>query len=371
MTKQRANPLQSAVAGLGLLVISTMAAHAVDTSSFVNVSADYNARDVLTSQPVYGGFSVHNGQVHTWVNDWTGNPGYIIGDITSNIYTTVGKPAGGVNSNGYGDAFGIYDHVGQRFYVGTYNFSGSGLYSYDVATQSWSDHGAFDSLYGVAVQDGQVYASGLNAIWNGSAGQANQIALYDLSGTGQHDVIIQASGNSAHVAVDAAGNVYYANYGDSSSALYRWSFEDINLVRADLGNGGVGGGIDDIFLTYDDAIVLTLLPSGGNGIAIDEAGNVFVTVNGTESSLLMWNESMGVWDENDPFHFQRIASGTSGWLGALDTEGDFLNGGSVYISGGPGITEITMAVPEPSTYALLVLSVCGIYLWRRNRRGPA
>jgi len=359
-------------------MISSMAIQAFDTSSIVNVSSDYDARDVLTSQPMSGGYTVANGQVHVWMNDMfaAGNIGYMIGDISTGHYSTIGIPPGNVVSNGYGDPFGLYDAANGYFYAGTYNNAGSGIYRYSVATSNWTNLGVFNSLYGADIHDGKVYASGLNAIWNGGAGQGNQIALYDLTGGSSHDVLIQATGNSANVAVDSFGNVYYANYGDNA-VLYRWSFEDINLVRADLGHGLSGGGQDDLFLTYADAQVLTFLPDGGNGIAVDEAGNVFLTVNGSTSSLLMWNEAMGTWSEEDPFHFQNIAgldgSLPYGWFGSLDTEGDFLNGGSVYLSnyGSGGLTEITMAVPEPSSIALIVLGIGAFFLLRRKKAALA
>jgi hypothetical protein len=375
MIKQSANPLQSAVAGLGLLAISTLAAHALDTSSIVSVSGAYNARDVVTSQNVSGGFSVVDGQVHTWLNDWNGYVGYQVSDIATGLVNTIGHPSFPINSNGYGDAFGLYDKSTGSFYAGTYNDAGSGLYRYDTASGNWASLGVFNSLYGAASHNGQVYASGLNAIWTGGVGQGNQIALYDLTGAGSHDVLIQATGNSAFVALDNAGNIYYANYNGGSPGLYKWSFDDINLVRADQGGGSSGGGEDDLYLRYEDAQLLTNLPGGANGIAVDDGGNVFVTVNGSSSALVMWNESMGAWSEEDPFHFQQIAGseGSFGWFGALDTQGDFLNGGSVYLSnyGSNGLAEITMAVPEPSTYALLIISMGGLYLWRRNRNARA
>lgn len=376
MTKQRVNPLRSLATGVGMLMISSVAIQAFDTSSIVEVSGGYHVRDVLTSQPVSGGYTVANGQVHVWMNDMfaAGNIGYMIGDIATGHYSTIGMPPGNVVSNGFGDPFGVYDAANGYFYAGTYNASGSGIYRYSVATSTWSALGVFNSLYGADIHDGKVYASGLNAIWNGSAGQGNQIALYDLTGGSSHDVLIQATGNSANVAVDSFGNVYYANYGQNA-ALYRWSFDDINLVRADLGHGAAGGGAGDLFLTYDDAEVLTFLPDGGNGLAVDEGGNVFLTVNGATSSLLMWNAAMGTWSEEDPFHFQSIAGLDAGmpfgWFGSMDTEGDFLNGGSVYLSnyGSNGLAEVTMAVPEPSSIALLVLGVGGFILRRKWKQG--
>lgn len=360
-----------------LVASFSTAAMAEDLSSIVDVaSAAYSARDVLTSSPISGGYTVSDGRVHTWMNDLFsgGYLGYRIGDIATGIYSEGRKPSS-INSNGFGDAFGAYDAANGIFYAGTYNHSGSGIYQYIESSGLWSNLGVFDSLYGVDIYQGEVYASGLNAIWDGSAGQGNQIALYDLSGGSRHDVLIQASGNSAHVALDISGNLYYATYGDTS-ALYRWTANQLESVRADRGHGEAGGGAGDLYLTYADAELLTLLPAGmgGSGIAVDQGGNVFFSVNSdSESLLLLWNAGMGLWSAGDAYHYELIAGLDShlfnGWFGHLDTEGDFFNGGAVYLGnyGSNGLAEITVTIPEPSGALLLLTGLAG-WLGARSRK---
>lgn len=349
------------------------ALRASDTSSILDVGPGYNVQDVLTSQPVSGGYTVANGTVHVWSNDMFmgATDGYQRGTIASGTYVTIGRPSGPLNSNGYGDPFGVYDAGTGNFYAGTYGNSSGSIYRRNDATGTWSTVGSMASMYGADIHDGQLYVSGLNAVFTGAPGQDNQIALFDLSGQNLHDVLIKATGNSANVAVDALGNVYYANYG-AESLLYRWSAEQVAGVRADLGNGVAGGGINDSYLTYDDATVLTLLPDGANGIAVDDGGNVFLTVNGASSSLLMWNSGMGLWAEGNENHYEVIgeldANLPYGWLGSIDTEGDFLNGGSVYVSnyGSSGLAQVT-AVPEPSTYMLAGLGIAALAYLRRSK----
>ena len=373
MNKLVSCPVRSLVTGLGIAILSQSAIVAADTSAIVAVSGAYNARDVVTNQSISGGFTVANGNVHSWANDFSSNVGYQIGNIGTGVVMTIGQPSFPINSNGYGDAFGLYDASTGSFYAGTYGNTNGGIYRY--ASGGWTALGTFNSLYGGEAHGGQVYASGLNAIWTGGVGQDNQIALYDMTGGDNHDVLIQATGNSAYVAVDGAGNVYYANYNGAKPALYRWSFEDINLVRADQGGGLAGGGIDDLYLTYDDAQLLTYLSDGANGIAVDEGGNVFVTINGSASSLVMWNESMGFSTEGSltDYHYTTIATldpfAFTGWFGALDTSGNFLNGGAVYLSnfGSAGVAEITQAVPEPSTWALMLTCAAGWFFWQRRK----
>jgi hypothetical protein len=366
-----AGSLRPLAAALGLLVVTHPQAFGTDTSNIADVSSGYNARDVVTSLPISGGFSVSGGLVHTWTDDMfgaDGYQGYRTGNLATGQVTSISIPSGQYG-NGFGDPFGAYDAGSGTFYAGYYSNSDAGVLRYSGG--SWTNLGSFQSLYGADVRNGDLYVSGLNAIWTGGTDQDNQIALFDLSGGNQHDVLIQASGNSAHVAVDAFGNVYYANYNGTSPALYRWSFDDINSVRADMGGGDAGGGEGDLFLTYDDADLLSFLPQGANGIAVDEGGNVFVTVNGAGSSLLvMWNETMGT---GSSINVETIATLDSsqffGWFGPIDTVGDFLNGGSVYFSnyGSQGLAEIT-AVPEPSAAMLALGGLAALWARARKRR---
>lgn len=343
-----------ALAGGLLCGLAVATATAADTSSIVDVGAAYNARDILPTLTIDGGYTVANGQVHTWSNSYfTSGTGYQIGDIATGTVTAMGRPTT-IDSNGYGDPFGVYDASTQTFYVGAYNDTNGTVYKYQNA--AWTTLGNFASLYGADTHNGDLYISGLNEIWNGSTGQDNQIALFDQSGNNLHDVLIQATGNSAGVAVDADGNVYYANYNGTAPTLYRWTAEQVNGVRADQGNGTAGGGEGDLFLTYDEAEVLTALAAGANGITVDADGNVFVSTNdGTSSNVVMWNASLGTGSDT---HYEVIATLDSnqyyGWFGALAADGDFLNGGTLYLNsfGTPGLVAISM-VPEPVSAALL------------------
>jgi hypothetical protein len=338
-----------------------------DYSSILSTdTTKYGVQDVPIAEFYYisGGYTIANGQLHTWSNDYFyGDSGYRVADMKTGTITTVGKPSFNIASNGYGDPFGLYDAQNDVFYAGTYDDAGGGMLKYNCKTKTWSSLGTFNSLYGADVYNGEVYASGLNEIWNGSVGQANQIALYDLSGGSSHDVLVQATGNSACVALDRDGNLYYANYNGTSPSLYRWTKEQVDSVRADLGNGTTGGNENDLYLTYDDGEFLASLDGGANGIAVDDGGNVFITINGvsgTGGELVMWNETTG--DICKTIAYMDVNA--YGWLGYIDTVGDFLHGGTVYTNnyGSAGLVEVMM-VPEPAS---LLILISGISLMRKR-----
>lgn len=369
-------PSRSVFAALGLFAAAPLFAQ---STGIVSVNpTDYSVTDRLTDISIVGGYSVHQGQLHYWAGNSYGG-----GSTTYQIYDIAGgslvssTPVSGISmvSNSFGDPFGLYNSANNTFYVGTYAGSGSGLYSYNRTTSTWSGLGVFESLYAAAAHNGRIYASGLNAIWLGGSNQANQIALYDLTGNSSHDVVIAAAGPSAGVAVDHLGNVYYADYNGAGTSLYKWTSAQIDSVTASLGHGDSGGGEDDFYLTYDDAQLLTNLPAGANGIEVDAAGNVFVTVNdfgGGPSGLLMWNEGLGFGDGD---FYQFLATNDSNnpypWFGDISIEGDFLAGDPLYVSLGTGLAEIRYlgAIPEPAAFASLAgaLALVGAALRRRRR----
>lgn len=357
------------VLGAAIMTVAMLPRLAAQDTGIQSADATrYGVTEYLTDKFFMAGYSVHQGQVHMWEGS---SREYQVYDLASGQRVSTAQSNIPMKSNGFGDPFGHYDAPSGIFYVGTYDNSGSGLYSYNTHTGTWSSLGVFDSLYGAATYQGKVYASGLNAVWSGGFGQNNQIALYDMTGQGNHDVLIQTEGNSAGVAVDKHGNVYYADYNFSSSTLYMWTAAQIESVRADFEHGGTGGGASDIYLTYGDAQVLTHLPGGANGINVDEGGNVFVAVNGSESGVVMWNESLGQGAED---HFEYIATsvaGSYGWFGHIEVEGDFLKGGKLYSTAMFGLAEITYlgaSVPEPATWALIMSAAVGVGAMLVRRR---
>lgn len=330
-------------------------------------AADFaNAGYVLTNEKlsavnysgmmIEGGFNVSGSNVYWW-NASSG--GHSLNTKTGNI-ANIGKPSS-VKTNGYGDPFGLYDSVTNNFYGATYyGAATSYLYRYNYSTGTWSSAGSAVNLYGGAVYNGNLYVSGLTRPWSGGYDDTF-ISLYDLTGSGYHDALIEVGGASAYVAVDKHGNVYYATYSiGGDSALYKWQASQIASVVNNL-----RAGQQDTYLTLSDGTKLCDLAGGANGIAVDDAGNVFVTYNWSAdgSALVMWNGIAG-----SGYNYNVLAASTDswGWFGALAIDGNFLAGAPLYACFDfyGGITQITY-IPEPATIAILAL---GCLIVKRGRK---
>lgn len=77
----------------------------------------------------------------------------------------------------------------------------------------------------------------------------------------------------------------------------------------------------DSYLTFNDANQLSSLEAGANGIAVDEDGEVFVTINsGSGHKLVHWNGAYGAGNNYE------VIAGSSDpyvWFGPLEISGRF------------------------------------------------
>ena len=357
------------------IIILALAAvvNAADLSEYVDVdTSKYSARDITTTATV-NDFTVYDGTLHYWNT----TDGYYTTDIATGSTTLIGKPDDGVISNGMGDAFGIYSPEMNKFYACTINgMSDAYVYEYDHADGKWQNsYTSAVNAYGADVVGDQLYFSGLNEPWDGGYGQENYIYRYipgttatNGDGVGMHDTLVRTLGNSASMTVDRSGNVYYATYDFGSSALYKWDASSIGSVLDDIESGAA-----DNILTLDDAVLLSDLSNGANGITVDDGGNVFVTYNdfmSGSSEVIMWNETMGI---GSGVNYEVIATLDAtqgfGWFGGLDIDGNFLEGDSLYGTFGfnAGISEISTVVPEPATLAVMALG--GLLITRKRKAG--
>ncbi len=313
-----------------------------------------------------GQFTYADGYIHSW----TADSGYSIYDVSTGETSDIGLPPNGTRTNGYGDAFGVYDSTNGLFYAATvYGMSDSDVYVYDTNAGEWQTPGvsgvSMINAYGGQVHNSQLYVSGLAQPWNGGYGQDNYIFAFDHLATpggdpARHDTLIETAGNSAYLAVAPNGDFYYATY--STSMLYRWSAEQVASVTDDLYEPGAV----DNFLTLGDADDAWAVPGGGNGLAVDDAGNIFFAVNGSEHILAMLDPETG--------EYITILSSTDfmDWYGAMSIEGDFMAGDPLYFSSGFGgsIWGISL-VPEPSVYAHTLGTLVLLFALYHRRRKSA
>ena len=366
MYKKSFHILGSSLLTASLMLVGQLESHAGIAEGFELSSTGFGTA---------GQFSVGNGKIH----GWAGSRGYRVFDIATGEVTEIGQPANGVNTNGAGDPFGVYDPNSDMFYAGTFvDGARSDVYKYDVAAGAWVTPGkdgvVMNNAYGADTYNGQLYVSGLAEPWNGSIGQDSYIFAFDhtadVGDTARHDTLIQTAGNSAYVTVGANGDVYYATYDFSNSKIYKWTAEQVASVTNDL-----YADEEDTFLTLDDGEMILSLPGGGNGIAVDDAGHVFFSANKYVFDPITYEAHtvnvLGMVDGSQPEGYRAISthgpedSGYS-WYGALAIEGDFLKGDALYIAGlgDSGFGAITM-VPEPASLALFGLA--GLIMLRRRK----
>jgi hypothetical protein len=307
-----------------------------DTTAFAFVSSttslgvDFN-----------GGFSVYSGTAHLWSTATsTGTGGYNIANVNTGATVVVSGTM--LDGNIYGDPFGIYlPFSSGTFYAATYNgnsgTNAGGLWRYNNGP--WSKQGVFSGLFAAAYggTTTHLYLSGLNAAWSGTYGQNNVIAVYP--GTGTFQPIISATGNSAAVAVDNAGNVYYADYPSSGTAyLRRWAATDVQNA---INSGGT------IVLSYANASILTALPAGGraSGIAVDSGTNVFLSYNtGTSGGIAVWTGGNSTFDITSPVAvITPTPDGYWDWAGSLFATGDVISGsGTLYAGSTAMLNDLTL-----------------------------
>lgn len=321
---------------------------------------------------VEGQFTAYDNQLHYWL----ATTGYHVYDVMAGTTTTIGLPPDGTFTNSAGDPFGVLDPVNDVFYAGTYYSGGdSYVYGYDRTAGTWSTEVPetqagvhMINAYGGQVHNGQLYVAGLAEPWNGGYGQANFIFGFDHAAipggdAPRHDTLIETAGNSAHVAVAPNSDVYYGTFSDNT--LYHWTASQIAGVTNDL-----YADEEDTFLTLADGEAVLTMPGGGNGMAVDEGGNVFFAVNNFTSES---NHVLAMVDPSEPAGYREIytTDGYMDWFGPISVDGDFLNGGTLYFSpvwGGGGSLLGIQQVPEPGSFVLLASALALALVARRRRR---
>jgi hypothetical protein len=346
-------PGKVSVIGVALIWLAAPTAQA-DT-----LSPGYSMQNVGDIAPE-GQFTAYNGQIHYW----TSAGGYQIYNTTTGSSTTIGLPPNGTNTNGFGDAFGVFDHANNVFYAGSVNNNSSSIYQYNGTAGTWSNSTSaglvIPNAFGAQVYNGKLYVSGLAS---SSSPPTNILAFGQNavhSGT-QPQTLIQAPGYSAYLAVAPDGDVYYATStyytsGSETDNLYRWSAQQVASLSS-----------TSTPLMLTDATEVATLPGNGSGLALDSAGNVFFAVNDNVTGV----STLGIVDPAASQGYDPIYTSDGDFFGAISADGNFLNGGTLYFN--PGIDYANsvigiQAVPEPSSLALLASAMAVVLIARRRRR---
>ena len=213
------------------------------------------------------------------------------------------------------------------------------IYSVNVETGQWMIQARFPGNFDLLFWNDSILVSGLNST---SWGDPNAIFILDTTGGNQHRKIIDVGGNSAGMALDSSGDLYYGtSYFMDPNSLVRWDSADLAAV---IGNPGISP------LQISDAEKLTDLPAGANDCHVDEKGSLIFNMNqfGSDKVLAIWNGTKGNGMNLDTIS---VATGEWDWLGMVKTIGDFkvpeIGNSIVTVSFGRPLTEVHTADYHP------------------------
>ncbi|MDG5800604.1 T9SS type A sorting domain-containing protein [Marinilabiliaceae bacterium ANBcel2] len=226
------------------------------------------------------------------------------------------------------------------------------IYSINIESGEWQLIDNIPGNFDLEFRNGEALISGLNSPdWN----NPNSIFLLDKSDNKNHQKIIEIGGNSAGLAVDAAGNIYYGTYFlQKENAVYKWANEDVqNAID------------NDKILTIDDGVKISDLPTGHQvyDCEVDADGNLLFNVNSFSSAsfLVKWDGTKG-----DGLNYEVLAESPveTDWITMIKTMGSInchKNGNAIFTSiyGKPiaqltkksnFISEVLEFVPAPGQF---------------------
>ncbi len=182
------------------------------------------------------------------------------------------------------------------------------IYAIDVTSGRWNLMARMASNWDLAFWNDSILVSGLNSP---DYNTPNAIYVLDTSGLDHHRKIIETGGNSAGLAVDSHGNLYFGtSFLSGSNALYRWDSTELASVI---------GSPEAAPLQLSDADKLADLPMAVYDCEVDEGENVVFTMNvwGGSQVLARWNGTEGA-----GYNYDTIALSDE-WLGMVKSRGDY------------------------------------------------
>jgi hypothetical protein len=164
-----------------------------------------------------------------------------------------------------------------------------------------------------------------------------------------------------------------ANYGPLTNTLDPASVNDVDLIGNSQGTGGVFGGLSQSFATVaGQQYLLTFDYSHNNGTFSAAGYAALVTVadaNSPSTTALSTTVSQAFGPAPWTLFSQIFtANSNSTLLSFIDTQGGFNAG--IYLDD-VSVTPLTAGVPEPSTWAMMILGFCGLGFMAYRRRKSA
>ncbi|MDD2196632.1 MAG: DUF4465 domain-containing protein [Bacteroidales bacterium] len=279
----------------------------VSAQSYLTPSEGFNAIDILSDNDTFSSFDVYGNLLYA--ND--GDTIRCFNMETGLEISKYGKPEG---YNAW-PSFVTISPDGTEIWAG---FTNSGntddrIYSINMETGIWELEALMPGNYDLDFLNGKALVSGLNSEdWN----DPTSIFVLDTEGTNNHQKVIEIGGNSAGLATDNEGNIYYSTsfLGATANAVYRWSSADISPIISNP---------EAVPLTLTEATKLTDIPCGAYDCEVDEVGNVMFNFNDFSSDkvLAVWNQTIG-----DGYNFDTLAIATDGtdWLTMVKSCGNIL-----------------------------------------------
>ena len=288
-------------------------------SNIIAPSPGYQATDQLTS--IYpSGFDVSGNSVAVYAGGqldlYNRTTGSLVSDLGDANYDTA--------TTTY-NSFVKFDPSGQSIWVGYTVGGDTNDQIFQVTnllstTPTWNYVATFPSNYDLAFSGDVPYVSGPNST---ALGAANAIWRLDTSGANQPTEVAAVGGFAAGLAFDSSGNLYYGTDFGSNDELVEFTAAQL-VQQAKTGSP----------LTLAEATGLTALPGSAADVAVDGAGHVLFTTNGTVSTLGMWDGTAGSGDNYtvmgtgpaDFYTFVRATGDVTTAAGAAYV-GDFYNPG--------------------------------------------
>ncbi|MGZ0654466.1 hypothetical protein ACWPKS_02570 [Coraliomargarita sp. W4R72] len=295
-----------------------------------------------------GAFSINDGALHYWTN----GEGYRIYALDWDVEQVIGLPTGSAPAGGYDLPFGVFDAEAGLFYGGTYVSEGLRYVSvYDEVGSTWlfdaSTLAGFTDVYGATLYAGALTVAGRTQAWNSEGTLGDYIFNFDTNpssdGTVRHDALILTEDSSGAVAYGPDGGLYYAT--TETNSIYYWSAAQIASVTDDFDVVST-----DSYLALSTGQKLLDLPGHIGGIAVDEAGVLFFTMNIVGDYP---EQFVAKYDSDAPDGYEVLVSsaGSIDYYGHLAIEGIFSEGGALYFS--PGVEQDLARIGVPSYSASL------------------